>query len=30
LATHASTDFVSNWWPNSGFRNISNRSTRGR
>ena len=30
LATRSSTDFVSNWWPNSGFRNISNRSTRGR
>lgn len=32
LATHSSTDFVSNSWPNSGFRNISirNRSTRRR
>ena len=30
LATHSSTDFVSNSWPNSGFRNIRNRSTRGR
>ena len=30
LATHSSTDFVSNSWPNSGFRNVRNRSTRGR
>ena len=32
LATHSSSDFVSNSWPNSGFRNIKirNRSTRGR
>jgi len=31
-ATHSSTDFVSNSWPNSGFRNINirNRSTRPR
>ena len=31
LATHSSTDFVSNSWPNSGFRNINirNRSTIG-
>ena len=29
-ATRLSTDFVSNSWPNSGFRNIGTRSTRGR
>lgn len=32
LLTYSSTDFVSNSWPNSGFRNINirNRSTRRR
>jgi hypothetical protein len=30
LATHSSTDFVPNSWPNSGYRSIRNRSTRGR
>jgi hypothetical protein len=30
LATLSSNDFVSNSWPNSGFRNIRNRTTRGR
>ena len=32
LATHPSTEFVSNSWPNSGFRNINirNRTRRGR
>ena len=30
LATRSSNDFVSNSWPNSGFRNIKNRTTRGR
>ena len=30
LATRSSNDFVSNSWPNSGFRNIRNRTTRGR
>jgi hypothetical protein len=29
-ATLSPTDFVSNSWPNSGFRNIRKRSTRGR
>jgi len=30
LATHSSTDFVSNSWPNSGYRSIRNRSMRRR